>query len=125
MTTHTIPTQADTRNPGHFTSPAIIMIEGTTRGGGAGHTVGGWDATTAARIVNGGEKVQGPHAYTFRNSSVIASDRRATTGGIHDAAREKGLLFETKVGDTLIIDGVPYTITLDYYGHAGLAAAAE
>jgi len=126
MTTHTIPTTTRSTDPdnyefGHFKSAAILRIAGSSRAGGpGGWGIGGWNEDGEGRLVFEGPMVKGPVAYAFGLAGVI--DNHGGTGAEHARAADNGLLFDVSEGDTLVIDGTEYTLTLNRRGYPSLTA---
>ena len=120
MTRHTIPTTArpddDAFGPGHYTSEATLLIEGSRNR--AGYALGGWTKDGMGRLVHEGPMVQGPHAYIYGEATVIA--RRGGTSEVLRQKDDAGLLFRCKAGDTLDIAGTTYTLTLNTRGYPSL-----
>lgn len=112
-TNHAIPTKpTEYGEVGHFTTDAIIVLEGGSRAGGpGGWGFGGWTSEGVGRKVTGGELVAGPHAYLFGLAAVIDNH-----GGTARERREKdaeGLLFRVKDGDTIEAEGTKFLVTVD------------
>jgi hypothetical protein len=107
MATHTVPiTPCPYGTPGHFASAAIIRVVGAENGA-AGYGIGGWEVSGAGRIVSGGPRVAGPHAYLYGLASVL--DCR----GINADAGAAGLLFHVAAGDTLQVGDLVFEVRLD------------
>jgi hypothetical protein len=120
MTTHNVPTIPSpyTYQVGHFKSDATVIIEGSNNPAGWG--AGGWDATGEGRLEFCGPLVKGPCAFLYGLCSVI--DNRGGTGRLHREAEEAGLMFRAKDGDTFVMEGTEYTLTVDRRGYPTLTA---
>ena len=64
--------------------------------------------------------VKGPVAYIYGLAGVI--DNHGGTGAEHARAADNGLLFDVSEGDTLVIEGTEYTLTLCKRGYPKLAS---
>lgn len=106
-----IETLSERNEPGHYTSDAIVIVEGADRSyGPGGWAVGGWTKEAEGRIVDGGPMVRGPHAYLYGRCGVI--DTRGGTGAEHARAADQGRLHHVADGDVLVIDGVEWRIKI-------------
>lgn len=120
-TRHIIPTTPNF-DRGHFSSDAVILIAGSSRSGGpGGWSVGGWNAEGEARLVFRGPMVKGPFAYVFGRAGVI--DNHGGTKGEQERKAAEGLLFNVAAGDTLVIDGIEYILSLTRDGYPNLTRA--
>ena len=120
MTKHFISTK--TRHDNTFATDAIVRVRGASRlGGPGGWGIGGWNEKTALRHVYQGPLVEGPQAYLFGLPAVI--DTNGGTAAEQAAAAEAGLLFDVEDGDTLVIDGVDYRLSVNPRGYPKLTPA--
>lgn len=103
-----------------FTSEAILRIVGASPRGGPG----GWSVVGKSRLAPEGSLARfiglgrvrsygpriegGPHLYGEGQVVVWES-----TEGVHERAADKGLLFDIKEGDILVIDGTAYILIID------------
>lgn len=121
MATHNITMTPSTykSDVGHFKSEATFLIKDSSRSGGpGGWGLGCWDETGEGRLVSGGDMVRGPCAFLYGLCSVI--DNNGGTGRLHSEALANGLLFRVESGDTLVMEGTEYTLTLDGRGYPHL-----
>ena len=99
------------RFDGTYASEVILRIKGASKAGGpGGWGIGGWDQDTEERLVFHGPLVRGPVAYAYGLMSAISTDG-GTAKEWFDAG-SRGLLFDLEEGDTLVIDGAEYNLTL-------------
>ena len=96
---------------GHYKSPAVIRIAGSSRSGGpGGWAVGGWNSKGEGRTVFQGDLVQGPCAYIYGLAAVL--DNSGGTRSEHGGKAAEGLLFDAADGDTLVLDGQEFVLGL-------------
>ena len=107
MTKHIIPT-TPARRENEFKSAAIVRIANSSSIGG--WSIGGWSENGKGRLVFQGPMIKGPVAYAVALPTVM--DNNGGTEGEHERAAEAGLLFDVAEGDTLVINGADYTVTL-------------
>lgn len=116
--------QVSTDESGHLESRGLIFrIANANRAGGpGGWGIGGWDETGSGRLVCGGPLVSGPVAYFYGLASVL--DNRGGTRAIHESADESGRLFDVSAGDTVVINGIAFVVSLDSRGYPSLKRAS-
>lgn len=103
----------------YYSTNAILRVEGSGGGSGlGGFKVGGWDATTAARVEHGGLLVTGPRAYFVGLAGVI--DTRGGTGAEHAQAQAEGRFFVVRYGDTLDLGFGRFVVRIDGQGYPTL-----
>lgn len=118
---HTIPTMPSrySYDKGHFASEATLLVEGATPGGGpGGWMVGGWDQTGEGRVEFQGPMVPGPYAFITGRAGVI--DCNGGTGRLHREAEAQNLMFRVKAGDTVVLAGIEFTLSVDRRGYPHL-----
>lgn len=116
MTTHTIPTTRNPTRQGHLMTEARILVAGSNNRAGWGLCA--WTAEGAGRIVFQGPMVQGPYASLFGLCSVI--DNHGGTGREMRDAEAAGQLFRVEPGDTIVLEGVRYTVSVCPRGYPEL-----
>lgn len=96
---------------GHFSSEVWIEFEGSLPY--RYFKLGGWDATGAGRIVDGGPMVQGPHLYGFGRSSIMAANPEMSTGGMLRRAKADGQFISMRAGDLIRVAGATFAWRLE------------
>lgn len=99
----------------HWAGPELAMFYKTDRGTDLYRTfsVGGWEAGNYHRVENGGQLVEGPVAWMNENPVTLTA---------HKQEPREQILVED--GDTLILRGTAFTVTVDARGYITLVPAA-
>lgn len=98
----------------HWAGPELAMFYKNVRGTDLYRTfsVGGWEAGSYHRVEHQGPLVEGPVAWMNENATTITA---------HKQERREQILVEA--GDTIILRGTAFTITVDSRGYITLAPA--
>jgi len=118
----TIPTKPSIykEDVGHFTSSAIIRVSGQRNW----HTcsVGGWTEKGEGRIVHGGPKVKGPHAYLFGNGICMTNNPKVSgTSADIRRAKDANRYYDLSPGDIVRLEGTEYCVGINRNGFPALA----
>lgn len=99
----------------HFAGPELAIFYKTHRGTDLynTYTVCGWEAGSHHRVENGGPLVEGPQAFMSENGFAVTAHKQEK--------RERILV---SPGDTLIIRGTEYEVSVDRQVYATLTAKA-
>ncbi|QOD06130.1 hypothetical protein [Pseudarthrobacter sp. BIM B-2242] len=99
----------------HFTGPELAIFYKTHRGTDLynTYTVCGWEAGNYHRAENGGPLVEGPQAFMNENGFAVTAHKQ-----------EKRERIVVAPGDTVIIRGTEYEVSVDRQVYATLTAKA-